>query len=428
MDGKPIERSQRIDAIFGVFTARASAELERRRADVERNQLEAQLIQAQKMEAVGTLAGGIAHDFNNVLMGILGNAEMAKDGMQEWHPAHNHLEEVLRATRRARDVVQRILTFSRKQEVDRRPVQLEELVTEALALVRATLPATIEIQWTAATNCPLVLVDAGQVQQIIMNLASNAAFAIGKAPGRLTLSQEVVSFTASQAQNELRLSPGRYVKLTVYDTGSGMDQPTVNRIFEPFFTTKGVGEGSGLGLAVVHGIMHAHDGAIDAQSELGRGTAFRLYFPVHEAVTTRDLAAPDRLALGRGEHVLFIDDEPGIVRAARRMLERLGYRVSAFERPELALQAFRDAPGDFDVVMSDFTMPGITGMDLASQIHQVRPEVPVVITTGLGRSDILVDPWVAEVLPKPYTTEALGAALSRALSARRNAASPSPTL
>jgi PAS domain S-box-containing protein len=415
-DGKPFPRSNQIDTVMTMLAARAGAELERRRADRQREVLQAQLVQAQKMEAIGTLAGGIAHDFNNILMGILGNAEIAQEELYDWHPARANLREILKAAHRARDVVQRILTFSRKREPERKPMTLRPVLDEAAALLRATLPSTIEIRVEPAAEPGYILGDAGQIHQVLMNLAANAAQAMTGQRGVLTFTESEVEVDRALADTYVELEAGRFVLLSVSDNGPGMSEEVLARIFEPFFTTKPPGEGTGLGLAVVHGIVHDHEGAIVVKSQVDVGTRFDLYFPA--------LAVPDPIAPaaepsaappGEGQHILFIDDEPTIVRVGRRMLERLGYRVTACESAREALELFDRDPGAFELVISDLTMPELTGLEIADRIRAANPAVKIVVTTGnvdllgldhdRGRID--------EVLPKPFATARLAHIVGR---------------
>jgi PAS domain S-box-containing protein len=389
---------------------------ERRKAEVTRRTLEAELFQAQKMEAVGTLAGGIAHDFNNILAAIVGNAEMAQIDLPQSHPGRQDLMEVLRAARRARDLVRQILTFSRKQEAERRPVRVAEVIDDVLKLLLATIPSTIELRSNVVDADALVFGDPTQLHQVLMNLCTNAAQAVGDHHGSIEVSQSEAVIAADSLRTDL--APGRYVRVSVSDTGHGMDRATLERVFEPFFTTKSPGVGTGLGLAVVHGIMRNHDGVAHVESAPGAGTVFHLYFPrltSTEAVRTAD--ASD-VPVGHGERVLFVDDEPQITNITRRTLERLGYRVLALGSATDALRTFRADPSAFDLVISDLTMPGLTGAQLAVEMRQLRSNLPVILSTGyLDRLDAEMarDLQVRELLIKPYTTEALANAVRRAL-------------
>ena len=419
MDDKPFERTDRLETVLSLFAARAGAELERRGAEAERASLQAQLVQAQKMEAIGTLAGGIAHDFNNILMGILGNAEMALEELASWHPAAANLNEVIRAGNRARDAVQRILTFSRKQEPVRRTVALRTIVNEAVILLRATLPSTIDLVVQPIKDAPLVHVDPSQVHQVLMNLATNAAHAIGNRAGTITLREAVVNVDRDLAATSVELTERRYLRLSVHDSGHGMDPVTLARIFEPFFTTKAPGEGTGLGLAVVHGIIEEHDGAILVESKVGQGTVFHLYFPALDRAVAPATGPTAIIPIGRGEHVLLVDDDAAIVRIGRRMLERLGYRVTAVESAAEALTTFLANPAGFDLVISDLTMPGKTGLELAREIKAAAPGIKFLLTTGHPDAvDRVQVPEIDAVLSKPFATARLGHEVDRILGPR----------
>ncbi len=416
LDDTPFERTEAIETVLSLSAARAGAELERRRNEEQRGLLQAQLVQAQKMEAIGTLAGGIAHDFNNILMGILGNAEMAKDELEAWNPVHAYLAEILRATHRARDVVQRILTFSRKREPERRAASLAQIIEDAAILLRASLPATIELTLELAEDAPPIDADPGQIHQVVMNLVTNAAQAIGAGRGTITIRESIVDVDPELARTHVRLAERRYLRLSVYDTGRGMDRDTLARIFEPFFTTKAPGEGTGLGLAVVHGIVEEHEGVIVVDSDLGRGTVFHVYLPAIERVALTPPGPTSAIPLGRGQHVLLVDDEPAIVRVGRQMLERLGYRVTAVDSARAAVEAFAAAPGSFDLVLSDLTMPEQTGLDLCQRLRLIHPTVSFVLASG--HPDVLdaaCPPGVDAILSKPFATARLAHVLDRIL-------------
>ncbi len=382
----------------------------------ERKNLEDKLLQSQKMEAVGQLAGGIAHDFNNLLTAILGNVRLAMDDLPTDHPALESVQEIEIASARAVDLVRRILTFSRQQPAEREPVALRVVVEEALKLLRATLPASIEIRAQFAGS-PTVLADATQIHQVIMNLGTNAGHAM-KGRGALEVSIATVEFTAEEARASAELDEGRYVRLSVSDDGCGMDQATVARIFEPFFTTKPLGEGTGLGLSVVHGIMKNHDGAITVYSEPGKGTVFHLYFPVHGGAIKPVPLTQRQAVRGAGEHILFVDDEEQLVVLASEMLKRLGYRVSAFNRPRKALAAFQADPKSFDLVVSDLSMPEMIGPELAQEILRIRPDIPIVIATGYIRpedTERVRAVGVKALVLKPNTVEEMAPMFHRIL-------------
>ncbi len=331
----------------------------------QQHKLEEQYRHAQKMEAIGTLAGGIAHDFNNILAAMNGYAELAK--ITPGLPAHvpEYLETILKAGRRAVTLVRQILTFSRQQEQTRRPIQLREMVEETLKLLRATIPATIEFKTTLAFDAHLVLADASQIHQVIMNLGTNAWHAMRDKPGCLEVKLENFAVDAAMAETHSHLRPGPYVRISVSDTGCGMSRATLERIFEPFFTTKTQGEGTGLGLSVVHGIIETHDGAITVYSEIGHGTIFHLYFPAHHGDVTAATSGEGPIPQGGGKHILYVDDEEALALLGGKFLRQLGYVVDTATNPVEALALFRANPQGFDLVVTDQTMPHMTGMDLA---------------------------------------------------------------
>ena len=385
--------------------------------------LEEQLRQSQKMEAVGQLAGGIAHDFNNILGAILGNVELARTmppGDPELKVSH---DAIFTASQRAADLVKQILAFSRRQEQQRQTLQLAMVVREAVQLLRATVPAGVEFEQHLAT-VPTVLADASAIHQVAMNLCTNAWHALKGQPGLIRVELAETMVTADFARLHPDLRPGRYVRFSVTDNGCGMAAATQARIFEPFFTTKPVGEGTGLGLSVVHGIMKNHDGGILVTSAPGQGTAFDLYFPVFEteAIETAPAPAPGPVPLGAGEHILFVDDEEPMTKMGRSVLTRLGYRVTLFTNPAAAVAAFRAQPEQFDLVITDYNMPGMNGTTLGAQILSIRPEQRILLTTGFSAD---VTEAVArslgfrELLPKPYDLRAIGEAVRRVLHASK---------
>jgi two-component system, cell cycle sensor histidine kinase and response regulator CckA len=382
-----------------------------------RAELETQLRHAQKMEALGTLAGGIAHDFNNILGAIMAYAELIKLDLHEPAQIETYLHELRHAGERAKDLVQQILTFSRRQPQQRRPVRIEGAVRDALNLLRSTLPATIRID-AELGQAPLVLADPTQIHQIITNLGTNAAHAMKARPGQLSVELDTVAVDAETAHAKRELQPGRYARLTVKDNGEGMSPETLKHIFEPFFTTKSPGEGTGLGLAVVHGIVRDHEGAIFVDSELGRGTTVTLYFPEHEVTLVEDAEPPPSLVRANGETVLFIDDEVVLCRSVAGLLERLGYHVTARSDPAEALELFRRTPRAFDVVLTDLTMPGLTGVDIAREVLKVAPHKPVLVMSGFNSTwtpETLRTLGVVDLISKPLSAARLSQTLARAL-------------
>ncbi len=394
---------------------------ERKRAEAHRERLEQQLRQAQKMEAIGTLAGGIAHDFNNILTAILGYAELLRPQVRGQTGVEEHLGEISRAGSRAKALVSQILTFSRRQEHTRRAMSLAPAIDEALRLLRAAIPASVVIDSEVEADLPPVLADATQIHQVVMNLGANAAAAMSGKPGRLSVRCSAVELDGRPA-GEAGVAPGSYVGLVIEDTGCGMPPEVVERIFDPFFTTKGPGEGTGLGLSVVHGIVKAHDGSILVDSRVGAGTTFRIYFPVIPEETSPDSGDREPVAEGRGEHILCVDDEPTLIELLREQLGALGYHVTVHTSPVEALADFLEHPLDFDLLLTDLTMPGISGVELAERIRKVRADLPILMATGYGH---VADEERARklgarpLLQKPFSMATLGDAIQNALASAR---------
>ncbi|WP_284615537.1 CHASE domain-containing protein [Aquabacterium humicola] len=384
-----------------------------KQAEARRQLLEAQLRESQKMEAVGTLAGGIAHDFNNIVAAILGNAALARDALPADAPAAAHLSQILLAGDHARSLVQQIVAFSRRQPLARVAQPLAPLVEAAARLLRATLPAGVELR-TALSEQPVwAQVDANQLQQVLMNLGTNAWHALAGGAGRIELGLTSTPLDDDAVQSIGGLRPGRHAHLWVLDNGIGMDEATVARIFEPFFTTKPVGQGTGLGLSVVHGIVAAHQGAIVVASRPGEGTRFDLYFPLAEgdrAPATPHAPADGAAQRGRGERLLYVDDDAVMVMTVEALLERAGYRVRAFVDARAALEALRAEPEAFDLVITDYNMPELSGLDVVRALRFIRPTLPVIISSGYLSEDIRAaakDAGVRHLLQKEYSTERL---------------------
>jgi PAS domain S-box-containing protein len=346
--------------------------------------LEAQLLQAQKMEAIGTLAGGIAHDFNNILSSVIGYTELAAEEVPKGGLLHSNLQEVLKAGRRARDLVRQILAFSRQTDQELRPLEISPIIKETLKLLRASLPSTIEIQQHIGVNLGTVMTDPTQVNQILMNLCTNAAHAMGENGGTLDVSLEKVGNGTDVGVRFAGLSPGPYLKLTVCDNGHGMAPEVQERIFDPYFTTKEKGEGTGLGLAMVHGIVKSHGGTITVYSEPEMGSTFHVYLPVMETETDQDKGCEETVPTG-SERILFVDDEQPIVDIAKQMVEQLGYTVITRTSSLEALELFRAKPDAFDLVITDMTMPNMTGEELANELMFIRPDIPIILCTGFSR-------------------------------------------
>ncbi|MBS2025141.1 MAG: response regulator [Deltaproteobacteria bacterium] len=393
-------------------------ELKEAQGRKDKKKLEQQLIQAQKLEAIGTLAGGVAHDFNNVLSGILGNAELARDELKD-HAASPYLEHIVAAGRRAQDLVRQILSFSRHSEPRRENVQLGSVIQEALKLLRVTIPRQIELAAELPPEMPAVFADPGQVHQVLMNLCTNAAHAIGHAPGRIVARLTDEAAPQGLAHTRPPLPQGRYVRLSVSDTGAGMDPQTLARIFEPFFTTKAPGQGTGLGLQVVDNIVRTHHAGLKVESTKGAGTTFHVYFPVRagqaDAPSTLLEDAPPR---GKGERLLLVDDEETVLWVAQRMLVRLGYTVTCFPDAADALTAFTREPQKFDALVTDLALPRMSGTELVRALHQVRPGLPFAITTGNptdAETTRALDLGAKVLIEKPYTSATLARAIQRTL-------------
>jgi len=347
----------------------------------ERKQLESQLQQSQKMEAIGTLAGGIAHDFNNILSIILGNTEMAMKDVPEWSQTRFYLEESRTAGLRARDLVSQILAFSRRTEKERRPVRIVPIVKESVRLLRSSIPSTISIRQALDVREDTILADPTQIHQLLINLCSNAAHAMREKGELLEIRLENRVLGSEAETGFPGLAPGDYLALTVTDSGHGIEPEILERIFDPYFTTKRFGEGSGMGLAVVHGIVKENGGGIQVESEPGQGSTFRLFFPLLRAGTEAEPEAHQPLPMGT-ERILLVDDEEKIVELGKRMLEHLHYRVTAKTDGPEALEAFRLAPEDFDLVITDMTMPNLTGDELSREVLRIRPDMPILLCTG----------------------------------------------
>lgn len=355
---------------------------ERKKASQEKKMLEARLQQAQKMEAIGTLAGGIAHDFNNILSAVIGYTEMALEDTAEDTQIHSNLQGVLIAGNRAKDLVAQILTFSRQTDQELRPVQVELVVKEAIKLLRASLPSTIEIQKNINSKSA-TLADPTQIHQVLMNLCTNAEHAMSDTGGVLTVSLTDVTVDTKFEARQLDLNAGNYIKLAVSDTGHGMAAEVKERIFDPFFTTKERGKGTGMGLAVVHGIVKSHGGTITVKSVPERGTTFELFLPVSQNIEKVTTDAGAELPTGN-ERILFVDDEKTLVDLGRQMLERLGYSVDSRTSSIEALELFKTQPDKFDLVITDMTMPNLTGEKLARELMRIRADLPVILCTGFS--------------------------------------------
>lgn len=419
VSGRPIHDAQ--GAVVGYrgitrdITARLYAEEQLRQVqqDVQRRQ-------AQKMEAIGVLAGGIAHDFNNILSAILGYTDLALHDVAPGGPIERYLQEVLTAGRRAQSLVRQILTFSRASAPERIPVQLHLIVKEALSLLRASLPTTIDIRQNIDRNAGTVLADPTQMHQVLMNLCANAEYAMRESGGILEVCLDTVQSDTALLAHHAELAPGSYVRLIIRDTGHGIAPDISERIFEPFFTTKDVGQGTGMGLAVVHGIVLSHGGAITMQSTPGRGTTFSVYLPRVEVAVDGEIHDEDSVPCGRGS-ILFVDDEAAIAHLGHRMLEQFGYTAVVCTSSLTALDTFRKTPQHFDLVITDQTMPHMTGEVLARELRRIRPDIPIILCTGFSHAidaEQARGQGIDAFLMKPLVARELGWAIQQVLEQR----------
>jgi len=370
----------------------------------ERRHLEAQLQQAQKMEAIGIMAGGIAHDFNNILFPIFGYTEMAMENIADHTKVKRYLEQILIGARRARDLVRQILTFGRQDNQERKAIQIQPVIKESLKLLRALLPATIELHY-AIESGSYITANPAQIHQIIMNLCTNAYHAMEKKGGILEVTLEDTQILPSEPLPSPDMAPGMYVKLTVSDTGIGMERSVMERIFDPYFTTKEPGKGTGLGLSIVHGIVKSYEGHISVYSEKERGTVFHIWLPCTEMVQELEEFFVEPVSAD-GEHILLIDDEIRIVQMLQQMLESSGYKVTGLTNGEEALNIFRKNPKEFDLVITDMTMPKITGEDLTRELLRIRHDIPIIMCTGFNISEESAKSFgVMELIAKPLLKE-----------------------
>ncbi|MEJ5357623.1 MAG: ATP-binding protein [Desulfobacterales bacterium] len=380
---------------------------------------ERQMQQVLKLQAIGTLAGGIAHDFNNILFPILGFAEIAMDDIPPGHPARRSLEEILKAANRAKDLVQQILTFSRRNGRERKPMRVPQVVREALALLRASIPKTIEIACALDDSCRPILGDPTQIHQVVVNLCTNAYQAMQETGGRLEVRLEETEIDYEQTRRHIGTRMGPHLHLSVRDTGVGMEPSVLARIFEPYYTTKDPGKGTGLGLSVIHGIVKHHGGFITVESAPGRGSTFHVYLP---ALDEADIAPETEPALppqSGSERILLVDDEPQVLDIERQLVERLGYQVTACADPAEALRRLRQGCRDFDLLITDMTMPQMTGDRLAQLAWEIRPDLPVILCTGYNEmmsEEKAHALGIRRFLLKPVDSEELALAIRRALS------------
>jgi signal transduction histidine kinase/ActR/RegA family two-component response regulator len=388
---------------------------------------ERQMQQVLKLQAIGTLAGGIAHDFNNILFPIIGYTELTMDDVAEDSQARKNLEEILKAANRAKELVQQILTFSRQSGQVRKPLKVQSVVSEALKLLRASIPKTIDIVPALEEAGGTIMGDPTQIHQVVMNLCTNAYQAMQDAGGLMEVGLETVTVTYEQMTQQIGIKMGEHVHLWVKDHGVGMEAAVMERIFEPYYTTKEPGKGTGLGLSVIHGIVKNHGGFIRVESAPGKGSTFHVYLPTLEDAEA-PAEAPSLPPETRGqERILLVDDEESIVAMARQMLEKLGYGVTGFTSSAEALEAFKRAPDEFDMLITDMTMPAMTGDQLAQQLWAIRPQLPVVLCTGYNEKiteDKAIELGIRKFVMKPIVREEFAAAIRSALDARQNAPAP----
>lgn len=385
----------------------------RRQLEFEQQQLQARLAQSQKMEALGTLAGGIAHDFNNILSAIIGYTELVAASADPGSKVRERLERIIQAGLRARDLIQQILTFSRRTNRSPKPVQPGLVVQEAMRLMRPALPATIEIQLRIETAASIEG-DATEIHQIVMNLCTNAYQAMRERGGTLTVEVEDAFVSQEIEQENWSLKAGRYVAIRVRDTGSGIPEEIRKRIFEPYFTTKETGEGTGLGLSTVHGILKAYGGGLILDSKVGEGTTFHVYLPVSDESEVIPPSREPNVELRGSERILFVDDEAALLEIATDALQEIGYRVTAALSPVEALDWLRRDPSAFDILITDMTMPKMTGIQLAMELRALGIDIPVILCTGYRQVAMQEDIKRARigcVIPKPATFRDLAQAI-----------------
>ena len=393
---------------------------EQKNAQYEKEKLERQMRQAMKMETIGTLAGGIAHDFNNILAAIIGYADLTKGQFQENDQIHYNIEQILSAGYRARDLVKQILTFSRQGEENKQPLQLGLLLKEAVKFLRASIPSTIAIGLDITAKNDFVFANATQLHQIIMNLCTNAAYAMKDKGGELFVLLEQADPGSAAVGDQFRTAKDGYLHLQVSDTGPGISPEVIDRIFDPFFTTKERGEGTGMGLAVVHGIVKKHGGLIDVNSSFGKGTTFDIFLPLCQG--SFETQTDDTLPLPKGhERILFVDDEEMLVEIYCETFKKLGYSIVATTNSREALKWFQKEPDKFDMIVTDLTMPNMTGLDLAERALQTRGDIPIILVTGYGEQvdqDKANAMGIVKILFKPPIIKELAVSVRRALDRR----------
>jgi signal transduction histidine kinase/ActR/RegA family two-component response regulator len=394
----------------------------RQKFERERAELEKQLFQLQKMETIGTLAGGIAHDFNNILTPILGYTDMALEELPAESNLRFDIEQINNAAHRGKDLVQQVLTFSREVDFENKPIQLQPIVAEALNLIKASFPPGVEIKQHFDQKIGTVLADPTHIHQIVMNLCTNANHAMMKTGGILEVRLDAVKIDQRSAEKIPNLKKGEYIRLTISDTGHGMDIKTKERIFEPFFTRKEVGSGSGLGLSVVHGIINNYGGAIVVDSTPDKGTTFVIYLPKY-GTDLMESDKSDKKPLKGDEHILFVDDEPEITFMGKKMLEKLGYKVTITTNSISALEEFKKGPDKYSLLVTDQSMPNMSGTDLAVMLKEIRPELKVIIITGFADTlsdEVISQSGISEVILKPMILDDFSKIIRRVLDKNNN--------
>jgi PAS domain S-box-containing protein len=389
---------------------------DRKQAEREKEKLESQLRQVYKMEAIGTMAGGIAHDFNNVLTIILGNADLARYVTKDDGPAKVYIDHILEASGRAKEMVSQILTFSRKAIQNLVTVKPQMVLNESLSLLRSTIPSTVEVRQNFDTECRTIKADPTQLNQIMLNLSANAVHAMDE-KGLIDVSLQEVELTDEDTKYMKQLKPGSYAMLTVTDTGRGMSSEVVDRIFDPFFTTKKFGEGTGMGLSVVHGIVESHGGMILAESSPGEGATIRIYFPIIDDTDVQDRNTSPMHYKG-DERILFVDDEESLVEIGTEILRLLGYQVTATTNSLEAFETFKKNPGRFDLVITDQTMPKMSGLELVAELLKIRPDIPIILCTGYSSKitdKMAKEIGLADFFMKPFDTEQLAMIVRKTL-------------
>jgi PAS domain S-box-containing protein len=412
ISGTPIIVNNRryIAAVFRDMT-------EPRRAAIEKNELESRIHQMQKMEAIGTLAGGVAHDFNNILTAIMGLAELSLKHTIPGEPVNRYSEQILVSCQRARDIVSQLLSISYKSEKKLSPISLVPVINDAVRLIRATIPVTVGISTSIDAAFDTAKADSTQISQIIMNLCTNAAQSMKNMQGEIVIDVSNCSVDERFAATHPELKQGLYLLLKVSDNGAGIESAIIERIFEPFFTTKERGKGTGLGLAVIHGIVNNHGGSIYVQSKPGQGTTFEVYIPVSEEKREEEVKEDKPPVTGHAS-ILLVDDEEMLTEVNSSILETLGYSVTACNSGAEALRTFSENPDIADLVITDMTMPGMTGLDLSAEIKKIRPAVPILLCTGFNEqltSARAEESGISDILMKPFTAAELGKAVQKVL-------------